>query len=79
MSRNDESYAKRFTKAVFVRAMKTLCQAAVGGIGTAVVMSEVDFMYVISSSLLAGLVSVLMSVAAGLPEVKMPELQEGDV
>lgn len=59
---------KRWTKAAGVRAVKTVAQAAVAGIGTAAVMGQVDWEYVVSASILTGILSVLTSVA-GLPEV----------
>lgn len=58
-----------WVKAAGVRAVKTVAQAAVAGIGTAAVMGAVDWKYVASASVLAGVLSLLMSVA-GLPEVK---------
>lgn len=70
------NYTKRFLKAIAVRAIRTVCQAAIAGIGTAVVMREVDWVYVLSSSAVAGVVSILTSVATGLPEVKMPAPEE---
>jgi len=59
---------KLWTKAAIIRAIKTICQAAVATIGTAAVISEVDWKYIISASLLAGVLSILTSLA-GLPEV----------
>ena len=61
--------AKKWLKAAAVRAVKTVAQTAVATIGTSAVLSAVDWKIVISASLLAGLLSVLTSVA-GLPEVK---------
>lgn len=61
--------AKNWFKAAGVRAVKTVAQTAVATIGTSVVLSAVDWKVVISASLLAGLLSLLTSVA-GLPEVK---------
>lgn len=52
-----------------VRALKTICQTAVATIGTSAVISEVDWLVVGSASLLAGILSLLTSVA-GLPELK---------
>lgn len=63
---------KVWIKAALVRAVKTICQTAVAMIGTSVVIADVDWLMVVSASLLAGLLSVLTSVA-GLPEVKEGE------
>lgn len=59
----------KWLKAAAVRAVKTIAQTAVATIGTSAVLSAVDWRVVVSASLLAGLLSVLTSVA-GLPEVK---------
>ena len=61
--------AKKWLNAASVRAVKTVAQTAVATIGTSAILSAVDWKVVISASLLAGLLSVLTSVA-GLPEVK---------
>ena len=55
-----------------MRAIKTVAQAAIAGIGTAAVMGGVDWKYVVSASVLAGVVSILTSVA-GLPELSTTE------
>ena len=60
---------EKWLKAAAVRAVKTIAQTAVATIGTSAVLSAVDWKVVLSASLLAGLLSVLTSVA-GLPEVK---------
>lgn len=60
---------KKWAKAAGVRAVKTVAQAGVAAIGTAAVMGAVDWKYVLSASVLAGVLSVLTSVA-GLPEIK---------
>jgi hypothetical protein len=60
---------KNWLKAAGVRAIKTVAQTAVAMIGTATVFSEVNWLMILSGSLLAGLLSILTSVA-GLPEVK---------
>ena len=60
---------KAWLKAAAVRAVKTVAQTAVATIGVSAVMSEVDWILVGSSALLAGVVSLLTSVA-GLPELK---------
>ena len=59
----------KWIKAAAVRAVKTIAQTAVAMIGTATVLAEVDYNIVISASILAGILSVLTSIA-GLPEVK---------
>ena len=61
---------KEFWKATGIRALRTICQTAIASIGTAIVITEVDWRYVLSASLLAGLLSVLTSIATGLPEVE---------
>lgn len=61
-----------WTKRAGVRAVKTVAQAAMAAIGAAAVMGEVDWKYVISTSALAGVLSLLTSVA-GLPELKSGE------
>lgn len=60
---------KKWLKAAGVRALKTVAQTAVATIGTSAVLGEVDWIVVASASVLAGVLSVLTSVA-GLPEVK---------
>lgn len=60
---------KKWLKAAAVRAVKTVAQTAVATIGTSAVISAVDWKIVISASVLAGILSILTSVA-GLPEVK---------
>lgn len=61
--------AVKWIKAAGVRAVRTCAQTAVATIGTAAAMGEVNWLMVGSASLLAGILSVLTSVA-GLPEVK---------
>ena len=51
-----------------VRAIKTVAQTAVGVIGASTVLSDVDWMFVVSAAALAGVVSLLTSIA-GLPEL----------
>ena len=59
---------KDWFKAAGVRALKTVAQTAVATIGTSVVLSEVNWLAVASASVLAGILSLLTSVA-GLPEL----------
>lgn len=63
------SKTKQWLKAACIRAVKTMAQTAVATIGTAAVMGGVDWLMAASASALAGILSVLTSVA-GLPEVK---------
>lgn len=63
---------KTWFKAAGVRAVRTMAQTAAALIGTSLVLSEVDWVTVASASVLAGLLSILTSVA-GLPEVKEGE------
>lgn len=60
---------KQWLKAAGVRAVKTMAQTAIATIGSAVVLSEVNFGVVLSASVLAGGLSMLTSVATGLPEL----------
>lgn len=60
---------KNWFKCAAVRALKTVCQTAIAMIGTSVVLTEVDWMMVASASALAGVLSILTSLA-GLPECK---------
>lgn len=62
----------KWIKVAGVRALKTVAQTAVATIGTTAVMSEVNWVMVGSASLLAGVLSLLTSVA-GLPELELDE------
>ena len=61
---------KSFWKAALIRAIRTICQTAIATIGTTAVLEEVNWILVLSSSALAGLLSILNSIATGLPEVE---------
>lgn len=60
---------KRWFEAAGVRAIKTIAQTAVATIGTSVVIADVNWTLVVSASLLAGILSLLNSIA-GLPEIE---------
>lgn len=60
---------KEWIKAAGLRALRTVAQTALATIGTAAVLEEVNWLAVLSASLLAGILSLLMSVA-GLPELE---------
>ena len=59
----------KWAKAAGVRAVKTMAQTAIASVGSAAIISAVDWKIVVSASVLAGGLSILTSVA-GLPEVK---------
>lgn len=63
---------KKWAKAAGIRAVKTVAQAAIAGIGTAAAMGQVDWKYVLSASVLAGVISILTSIT-GIPEVEATE------
>lgn len=60
---------KKWLKAAGVRCLKTIAQTAVATIGTSAVLGDVNWLMVASASILAGILSVLTSIA-GLPEVQ---------
>lgn len=61
--------AKKWIKAAGIRAIKTVAQSAIGVIGAAAVMGDVNWSMVFSAAVLAGIVSLLTSIA-GLPEIE---------
>lgn len=60
---------KKWIKAAATRAIRTVAQTAIATVGTSAVLTDVNWLAVVSASVLAGLLSILTSVA-GLPEVK---------
>ena len=62
-------FDESFIKAAAARAIRTICQTAIGSIGAAVLITEVNWVQVLSASALAGVLSLLTSIATGLPEV----------
>lgn len=64
---------REFWVSALIRAIRTVCQTAIATIGTAVVLVDVNWMYVISASALSGILSILTSIATGLPEVDLAE------
>ena len=62
-------FTQEWFYAAFIRSLKTIAQTAVATIGTSAVLGDVDWIMVASASILAGILSVLTSIA-GLPEVQ---------
>ena len=60
---------KKWIKCAGIRAIKTLCQTAVATIGTSTMLGDVNWSVVASASILAGILSLLTSIA-GIPEAK---------
>lgn len=64
---------RKFIRAAAIRAARTFAQTAVAVIGTSALLSEVNWAAVASASILAGILSILTSVATGLPEAPKDE------
>lgn len=65
---------KEWLKAASIRCVRTIAQTAIATIGTSTLMGDVNWFMVGSSSLLAGILSILTSIA-GLPEVEKKEVE----
>lgn len=63
-------FTAKWWKAAGIRAVKTLAQAAIASIGTSVALEQVSWTYVASTAALAAVLSVLTSIATGMPEVE---------
>lgn len=68
---------KHWAKCAVVRAIKTIAQTATSLITVGVTMTEVDWVMVGSASLLAGILSILTSIATGMPECAVDKEVEG--
>ena len=60
----------KFWKAAGIRALRTFAQTAIATIGTAALLSQVNWAAVFSASTLAGILSILTSITTGLPEAQ---------
>lgn len=60
-----------FVKKAGIRAVRTMAQTALAGIGTTQALGGVDWLMVLSTSVLSGILSILTSIVTGLPEVDM--------
>ena len=67
---------KRFFLAAGIRALRTLAQTAVATIGTTALIEDVNWPVVASASILAAILSILTSLATGLPEVGEADMDE---
>lgn len=65
---------KKWWKAASIRALRTMAQTAIAVIGTSMVLTDVNWVALVSSSILSGLLSMLTSIG-GLPEVKVEDQQ----
>ena len=61
---------KKWATAAAIRALRTVAQSALATLGTAAVLGDVNWIMVCSAAALAGILSILTSVATGLPEVE---------
>lgn len=68
---------KKWIKAALIRALKTVAQTAVATIGTCALISEINWIALVSASAVAGVLSLLTSIA-GLPEVNTSEPESED-
>lgn len=62
-----------FIKASIIRAIRTICQCAVSLIPASALLTDINWALIASASILAGIVSILTSIATGLPEVEYQE------
>ena len=67
-----------FVHATLIRAIRTIAQTGIALIGSSTVLHDVDWKIVLSGALLAGLLSILTSIAAGLPETPNKGLIDPD-
>lgn len=69
---------KKFLKCVLIRAIKTMCQTAIGIIGASTLISEVNWLTCLSAVGMSGILSILTSVVGGLPEADKFDYEEED-
>lgn len=62
---------KDFWQSCLNRSVRTICQTAVATIGTSAILTDVNWIAVASASILAGILSILTSIATGLPEAEV--------
>lgn len=64
---------KKFIKCALIRAIKTMCQTAIGIIGASTLISEVNWLTCLSAVAMSGILSILTSIVGGLPEVSIED------
>ncbi len=69
----DKLKTKKFWKCALSRCIRTVCQTALATISTGALITDVNWITVVSSSAVAGIVSILMSIVTGIPECKINE------
>ncbi len=66
---------KKFIKCAIIRAVRTMCQSAIAIIGATSLLSEIEWKTLLSAVFLSGLLSILTSIATGLPEAKEEDIE----
>lgn len=69
MEKYSKEWWKKWIKVAGIRAIKTVCQTMIATIGTSTLLEEINWVMILSASLLAGILSLLTSIA-GLPELE---------
>lgn len=64
----DKLKSKKFWECALARCIRTVCQTALATLTTGAVLTDINWVVVASSSALAGIVSILMSIVMGIPE-----------
>lgn len=64
----DKLKSKKFWECTMARCIRTICQTALATLTTGALLTDINWMVVASSSALAGIVSILMSIVMGIPE-----------
>lgn len=70
---------KKFIKCALIRAIRTIAQSCIAIIGTSTLLSEIDWKMVVSASAVAGILSILTSIATGLPEAEEDIIEEEEI
>ncbi len=68
----------KFFKCALIRAIKTMCQTAIGIIGASTLISEVNWLTCLSAVGMSGILSILTSIVGGLPEVSINDEEEDE-